>query len=183
MRSWAAAFAFLTCFALSVCGVIGVRPALAASGGLECSEIAWPVGKDREAFSSTELPKRSSGARLRRIDRAVELSLKAPDQVEMFMRPAVALDKQRFSGAVTFFGVPRPGLYQVTLSDPAEVEVFENGMRLKPLNSVRAQNCPGVAQSARYQLAPGDLVLVEIINASQSTIKVAFDQAETKTGW
>jgi len=175
MSSGAAAFALLTCFALSVSGAIGALPALAASGNSECGEIAGPVGKD--------LPQRSSGARLRRIDRAVELSLKAPDQVEMFMRPAVALDKQRFSGAVTFFGVPRPGLYQVTLSDPAEVEVFENGMRLKPLNSVRAQNCPGVAQSARYQLAPGDLVLVEIINASQSTIKVAFDQAETKTGW
>ena len=101
----------------------------------------------------------------------------------MFMRPTVGLDKQRFSGAVTFFGVPHPGLYQVTLSQPAEIEVFENGMRLKPLNFARAQNCPGVAQSARFQLAPGDLVLVEIINALQSTIKVAFYQAETRTAW
>ena len=69
------------------------------------------------------------------------------------------------------------------LSEPAEVEGFENGMRLKPLDSARAQNCPGVAQSAHYQLAPGDLVLVEVINAPQSTIKVAFDQAETRTAW
>ena len=174
----------LSLFVLAALGsACGVAPqhARAASRESECDEIAWPVSRDLDAFASKDLSKRPSGARLRQIDRAVELSLKSSDQIELFMRPAVALDGRRYSGAVTFFGVPRPGLYQVTLSEPAEVEVFENGMRLKPLESARAQNCPGVAQSARYQLAPGDLVLVEIINAPQSTIKVAFDRAKTTT--
>jgi hypothetical protein len=177
------ALAFVALAAPPAYKIVDVRSAFAASGDAECGEISWPVGRDRDAFARKDLPQRASGARLRRIDRAVELSLKQPEDVELFMRPAVAPDKQRFSGAVTFFGVPRPGLYQVTLSEPAEVEVFENGMRLKPLDSARAQNCPGVAQSARYQLAPGDLVLVEVINAPQPTIKVAFDQAETRTAW
>jgi len=163
--------------------IIHPRHAFAASGDSECGEIAWPVGKERDWFASKDLPRRASGARLRHIDRAVDLSLKRPDQVELFMRPDVALDARRFSGTVTFFGVPRPGLYQITLSEPAQVEVFENGMRIKPSDFTRSQNCPGVAQSARFQLAPGDLVLVEVINSVTPTIKVAFQEAEARTAW
>lgn len=181
MKTCATALVLLAFVGAWASGVVGVRLAFAASSGGECDEIGWPVNKDRDEFAARDLPQRPSGARLKRIDRAVELGLKRPDQVKLFLRPEVALDKQRFNGAVTFMGVPRPGLYQVTLSEPAEIEVFENGMRLKPEASAQARNCPGVAQSARYQLAPGDLVLVEIINAPQPTIKVAFDQVEAKT--
>ena len=169
------AFSLFVLTALGLAGGADPPRARAASGDSECGEIAWPVGRDRNAFASNDLLRRPSGARPRRIDRAVELSLKSSDQIELFMRLQVALDNRRFSGAVALFGVPPPGLYQVTLAEPAEGEVFENGMRLKPLEFARAQNCPGVAQSARYQFTPGDLIRVEIINAPQSTIKVAFD--------
>ena len=181
MKTCATALALLALAGALAPGVVGMRVAFAASSDAECEEIGWPVNKDRDEFAASDLPQRPSGARLKRIDRAVELALKRPDHVQLFLRPEVALDKQRFSGAVTFLGVPHPGLYQVTLSEPAEIEVFENGVRLKPEASAQARNCPGVAQSTRYQLAPGDLVLVEIINAPQPTIKVAFDQAEAKT--
>jgi len=177
------ALAFFALIAVPASDVIGARSALADSGDSQCGEIAWPVGRERDWFASKDLPQRISGARLRRIDRAVELSLKRSNRVDLFMRPEVAMDNQRYSGVVTFFGVPRPGLYQVTLSKPADVEVFENGVRLKPSDAAHAQSCPGVAQSARYRLAPGDLVLVEIINSPEPTIKVAFQEAEARTAW
>jgi len=46
----------------------------------------------------------------------------------------------------------------------------------------------GVFESVRYDLAPGDLVLVQVTNASTSSIKVAFEEAEpeeaeSKVAW
>jgi hypothetical protein len=41
----------------------------------------------------------------------------------------------------------------------------------------------GVFESLRFELAPGDLVLVEITNASSDSIKVAFAEATSRIAW
>ena len=94
------------------------------------------------------------------------------------MPPLVPLQRGAYSGTVVFFGVPHVGMYQVTLSEIADIDVFENGTRMKPLATSLAPNCPDARMSARYDLATGDLVLVEVINSLKPTIKVAFDEAE-----
>ena len=62
----------------------------------------------------------------------------------------------------------KPGLYQVTLSDEAAIDVFENGVRLRATCFTSAKNCPGVFESMRYELAPGDLVRVKITNSTRN---------------
>ena len=104
-------------------------------------------------------------------------------RVELFLPPGVKSKPHTFSGEVTFFGVPKPGLYQLTLSNEAAIDVFENGVRLRSTGFTSAKNCPGVFESERFELAEGDLVLVQITNASSNTIKVAFAQAELETAW
>ena len=118
----------------------------------DCDKFSWSVDRERDWSTDKNLPRRASGARLRRIDRAVDLSL-------------------------------RPGFYQVTLSDEATIDVFENGARLKATGFTSAKHCPGVFESMRFELAPGDLVLVEVTNASRSSIKVAFALAEAEAAW
>lgn len=56
--------------------------------------------------------------------------------------------------------------------------MFENGARLKPIAATEASDCAGLAESLRYNLASGDLVLVQVTGALSSAIKVAF--AETR---
>ena len=148
-----------------------------------CGQFSWPIGRERAWFADKQLPLRASGARLRRIERAVEHTLVPSERVHFFLPPKVEPKARSFGGEVTFFGVPKPGLYQITLSDEASIEVFENGTRLQPKGRTSAKNCPDVRESVRFELAPGDLVLVEIMNASTNSIEVAFAQAAIQTAW
>jgi hypothetical protein len=142
-----------------------------------CEGFGRSLTRERDWFADKGLPRRSSGARLRRIDRAVDLELRPTPKVSFFLPPLRPPKADSYSGEVTFFGVPKPGPYRVTLSEDASIDVFENGARLKPTASARMENCSGVASTARFDLAPGDLVLVEVTGAKHDTIKVAFDGA------
>lgn len=81
-----------------------------------CHEFAWSLDQERAWFDQKRLPRRVSGARLRRIDRAVTLDLQPTSQAKFFLPPERKPNVDSFSGDVTFFGVPKPGQYQVTLS-------------------------------------------------------------------
>ena len=142
-----------------------------------CSDFSWSVARERDWFSDANLPRRASGARLRRIDRAVSLDLEPTKDVRLFLPPARKPRAKSFSGEVTFFGVPRAGRYQVTLSDDASIDVFENGARLRPTSVTSDNACEVVSKSERFALAPGDLVLVEVTDARERSIKVAFSEA------
>ena len=155
----------------------GDEPAADKRADKGCSAIGWSVKQERAWFANPKLPRRPSGARLRRIDRAVEVDLKPIPGLHFFLPPEVPPKAGSYGGLVEFFGVPHPGAYQLTLSDDSDVDVFENGARIRPSAFARAPDCPGARLSARYQLAPGDLVLVQIADAAQPTIKAAFAEA------
>jgi len=174
----AVAVLFSTCPNLAL-----AQQAAADTSRAACDRFTWPVKNERAWFADKRLARRPSGARLKRIDRAVELSLERSDEVKFFLPPGVKPKPHSFSGEVTFFGVPRPGIYQVTLSAEASIDVFENGIRLNAIGYTSASNCPGVFESLRYNLAPGDLVLVQITNATTNSIKVAFEEAESRVAW
>ena len=143
-----------------------------SAGG--CAGFSWPVTRERAWFDDARLPRRATGARLKRIDRAVALDLKPTREVQLFLPPVRRPRTDSFSGEVTFFGVPRPGRYQVTLSDDASIDVFENGAWLQAIDSTSGKTCGGVSKSERFVLAPGDLVLVEVTDAPARSIKIAF---------
>lgn len=73
--------------------------------------------------------------------------------------------------------MPHPGIYQVTISHNAAIDVFENGRRLAAVGAGEAKGCDGVRKSERFALTPGDLVLVQVSGASEPSIKVAFEEA------
>ncbi len=180
-RIFAAALAFAVCLSsVDLAAADDAAPSDRASadqGASGCDSFAWPIARERAWFDDAKLARRASGARLSRIDRAVELTLLPTKKVRFFMAPERAPGPDRYSGEVTFFGVPRPATYQVTLSDEAWIDVFENGVRLKSASSTGAKDCPGVRRSVRYRLAPGDLVLIQLSDATKDSIKVAFAEA------
>ena len=162
--------------ALALVAVAGLSAPARADDG--CSAIGWSVKNEQGWFADKKLPKRvSGGARLRRIDRAVDLELKPLKKAVFFLPPRTKPKTSTFAGTIAFFGVPRPGVYQVTLSEPADVDVFENGVRIKPMTLVSAPHCPDARVSGRYALQTGDLVLVQISNAASNAIKIAFQLA------
>ena len=174
-----------------ILGVVGalVMALTTSAGALEpiqpasregCDAFAWPVAEERAWFADQNLRRRPTGARLSRIDRAVELTLEPTQSVHFFLPPQSRPRQDSYSGDVAFFGVPHPGLYQVTISRSAMIDVFENGMRLTPVASSEAKDCRGVRKSMRFALAPGDLVLVQVSGAPEPSIKVAFEEAHAE---
>jgi hypothetical protein len=178
----------ITPLALGLAGSLAVALSTSA-GALEplqpaasegCDAFAWPVAGERAWFADQNLRRRPTGARLSRIDRAVELTLEPTQSVHFFLPPEKTPRRDSYSGNVTFFGVPHPGLYQVTISRDASIDVSENGMRLKAVATSEAKDCRGVRKSERFALAPGDLVLVQISGALEPSIKVAFEEAHAE---
>ena len=110
-----------------------------------CDGFAWPVSNERAWFAAKTLRRSASGVRLARIDRAVDLRLEPSDKVRFFLPPQKSPRPGGYSGEVTFFGVPRPGLYQVTISRNASIDVFENGARLAAVATERGAELPGRA--------------------------------------
>ncbi len=158
-------------------GALGPTPPGTGEG---CDAFAWPVVEERNWFADQNLRRRPTGARLSRIDRAVELTLEPTQSVHFFLPPEKAPRQDSYSGDVAFFGVPHTGLYQVTISRDAAIDVFENGVRITPVASSEAKDCRGVRKTERFALAPGDLVLVQVSGALEPSIKVAFEEAHAE---
>jgi hypothetical protein len=161
---------------VSVVIITACAPPARADDG--CAALGWSVQREKAWFADPKLPHRTSGARLRRIDRAVTLTLEPLKRVDFFLPPAIAPEAGSYAGEVTFFGVPKPGLYEVTLSEASHIDVFENGMRIKPAAMSSAPHCADVRVSARYDLGEGDLVLVQVTDVASKSIKVAFAAAD-----
>lgn len=177
MRNHKAAFVAVALAAVVLPDFVFADEAPKDQGDAGCSKLPWSVARERAWFNDAQLAHRASGARMRKIDRAVELDLQPTPKVKFFLPPERKPKTDSFSGEVTFFGVPKPGMYQVTLSDDASIDVFENGVRLKEMDSMSAKDCPGIGRSVRFELAPGDLVLVEVSGAPGKSIKTAFAEA------
>jgi hypothetical protein len=180
-RAWAwAPMAFAVAGALASADVGSaqtLQPISSEPGSDGCGAFAWPVSNERAWFADQNLRRGASGLRLSRIDRAVRLNLQPTRSIQFFLPPRLPPRPDTYSGEVTFFGVPHPGVYQVSISRDASIDVFDNGMRLAPVASTEAKDCDGVRKSARFALAPGDLVLVEVSGAAEPSIKVAFEEA------
>jgi hypothetical protein len=155
----------------------GAAEPVPAKPAVGCRAFAWPVDNERAWFAERDLRRGASGVRLSHIDRAVELTLEPTRDAHFFLPPEKAPQPDSYSGAVTFRGVPHTGLYQVTVSRNADIEVFENGMRIAAAAVSVARDCDGIRRSERFVLAPGDLVLVQVSGAARPSIKVAFEEA------
>jgi hypothetical protein len=169
---------FVTAVNAVVSFVIVTTSALPARADDGCAALGWSVQREKAWFADPKLTHRTSGARLRRIDRAVTLTLEPVKGVNFFLPPAIAPDPGSYAGEVTFFGVPKPGLYEVTLSEGSHIDVFENGMRIKPAAMSSAPHCADARVSGRFDLGEGDLVLVQVTDVASKSIKVAFAAVE-----
>ncbi len=78
--------------------------------GSGCDAFPWSVDHERKWFADAKLRHSNSGVRLSRIDRAVDLKLVPTKSVAFFLPPERTPKPNSYSGEVTFFGVPHPGI-------------------------------------------------------------------------
>jgi hypothetical protein len=74
-------------------------------------------------------------------------------------------------GIVHLPAPPQAGVYQITLSDEAWVDVVQNGGYARSIGSTGRSDCPGLWKSIRFDVASSPIVLqisgasVEVISA------------------
>ena len=97
--------------------------------------------------------------------------------------PASSLPPERapkpgaFGGVLKISGLPKAGLYEITLSDEAWIDVVQNGASVKSSDFSGQKNCPGVRKSVRFPLAAGPAT-VQISNVASASIQVAIAPAQ-----
>jgi hypothetical protein len=154
-------------------------PAAFADDKATCDQFAWPIAREREAFSAANLQTIRVGAPERALpEHGVALKLDPAANVTY----PVALERKpknenSFGGVLSFASPPKPGAYQVTLSGEAWIDVIQNGQPLKSTAHSGKRDCPAVRKSVRFELQAAP-VAVQLSDVPSDTIKIAILPAE-----
>jgi hypothetical protein len=126
-----------------------------------CDRFGWPMTREQEWFARSDNPEIKSGAtRPAPPERAFVLSLDSDSDASYVIPPErKSRNENGFGGAISFESVSRAGLYQITLSEDALVDVIQGGHHLKKKASNVQRGCPGIRRSLRVELTAGPLVL------------------------
>lgn len=162
--------------ALIAPGAAGAQDASKDQGEAACAHFAWPIARERAWFAA-KLGATPSGTRIVDTDEAILLELKPTKSFQFILTPERAPRPESFTGDVIIAGVAAPGVYQITLSDEAWIDVFENDARMKSTAFTGQKDCPGVRKSVRFELTPGAPVTVLISNSQKNSIRLAIAPA------
>jgi hypothetical protein len=126
-----------------------------------CDKFAWSLARERAAFAAadkttakagdtlTELP---GGALVIRLQPGAQASFDMPPE----RKPRI---EAWHGGLVRLPALTKPGIYQITLSDDAWIDVIQNGRYARSVGSTGRSDCPGVRKSVRLDLDAGPVVL------------------------
>lgn len=139
-----------------------------------CSAFKWSLARE-QAWLSQAAPLDSGVATP--IERpAYVLHLVAPGAAHLSVPPERDSKPGTYAGVLPITGIANPGLYQVTLSAEAWIEVAQNGARIKSQSFSGAIGCPSMRKSVRFSLAAGS-AMIEISNSEKDVIGIAVGPA------
>jgi hypothetical protein len=159
MRAWAVVAAAL------LCGAGAARA--------DCDHFKWSLAKEKTWFALSPEP---AGAEIAPAERVFELALKAGDAAAFVVPLKKPMAAGEYGGVVRISAIPKAGLYQVTLSREAWVDVIQNQARARTRNVSRQSDCPAFAKSVRFELAAGPAVL-QISGVAAAKVAFAFAAA------
>ena len=82
-----------------------------------------------------------------------------------------------FGGAIRFPALDKPGIYQVTLSEEAWIDVVQNDRYARSVGSTGRSDCPGLRKSVRLDLTGAPFVL-QISGVTSDRIAVVMGPSE-----
>ena len=140
-----------------------------------CSKFKWDIARERGwILASTETLQ--SGGSFAFGPKGYKIQLSAGGQLHFAAPPERAPQPGRFGAILKLQGLPKPGIYQIALSNEAWLDVIANGKRLKSVDFSGQKNCPGVRKSVRFNLKPTQVIL-QISNAKNASISIAVAPA------
>jgi hypothetical protein len=138
--------------------IASLAPAAAEDG---CEKFAWSVARDRAAFAATDKMTATSGDTLTSLPaEALTIRLQPGAQASFEMPPErKPRTEQWHGGMVRLPALAKSGIYQITLSDDAWIDVVQNGRYARSVGSTGRSDCPGARKSVRLDLDASPVVL------------------------
>ena len=154
-----------------------LAPANAAEDG--CGKFAWPLAREQALFARADKPAMKAGETLSDIPKtAFVLLLKSGAEATFAMPPERKPKSEHwFGGAIRFPALEKPGIYQVTLSDEAWIDVVQDDRYARALGSTGRSDCLGLRKSVRLDLSASPFVL-QLSGVSSDEIAVAISSSE-----
>ena len=153
-------------------------PALAAEEPSGCDKFKWSIDHERAALTAPDRAKLASGAEIAAMpSTGIILALRAPAEAKLPSPPERAPKDGTFAGFTSFKTAPKAGIYTISLSAGAWVDVIQDGHVLKPKGFSGATDCEGIRKTMKYELGATPFVL-QISGAKEDSISIAVLPSE-----
>jgi hypothetical protein len=128
-----------------------LAPALAEDG---CDKFAWPLTRERALLALADKPAVKAGDTLAAVPKGAMTLQLAPGADASFVMPPERKSRVEpwFGGAIKFPALEKAGIYQITLSDEAWLDVVQDGRYARSVGSTGRGDCPGLRKSVRLEL-------------------------------
>jgi hypothetical protein len=152
-------------------------PARAADDG--CEKFAWSLARERAAFAATGKTTIAAGETLAALPAGALLIRLQPGPQASFEMPPERKPRTEpwHGGMVRLPALAKPGIYQITLSDDAWIDVIQNGRYARSVGSTGRGDCPGVRKSVRLDLDTSSVVL-QVSGVAPDTIAITIGAVE-----
>jgi hypothetical protein len=164
--------------ALLAVPLLAATSALAAEEPSGCDKFKWPIDRERAALTAPDRVKLASGGEQTAWPSSgLTLALVTPQEAKLPSPPERAPKDGTFAGFVSFKAAPKPGLYTISLSAGAWVDVAQDGHFLKPVAFSGATDCEGIRKTMKYDLGASPLVL-QVSGAKENSVSIAILPSE-----
>ena len=152
---------------------ISATSALAAEEPSGCDKFKWPIERERAALTAPDRTKLANGSEQAALPpSAITLALVAPSDAKLPTPPERAPKDGSFAG-FTRIKSAKAGLYTISLSTGAWVDVIQDGHPLKPVAFSGATDCDGIRKTVKYELSAQPFVL-QISGARENSVSIAI---------
>ena len=160
-----------------ICICLIVYPAYSAEPS-GCDKFAWPLAKEQELLRQAQ-PAPVGGTNLdRNAQRPVSLKLASAAEARLPAPPERApKNASSFAGLLEFAAARKGGVYKISLSEGAWIDVFQGRRFLKPLAFTGATDCPNIRKSVKFDIGP-DPFTIQLSDAPLDNLALVVTPAE-----
>jgi hypothetical protein len=158
--------------------LLSIAQAGAAEEPSGCDKFKWNIDHERTALTAADRAKLNSGAELNALPAGgIVLSLVAPADAKLPTPPERAPKDGTFAGFASVKTAPKAGIYTISLSAGAWIDVVQDGHFLKPKAFSGATDCDGIRKTMKYELSASPLVL-QVTGSKDNSISLAILPSE-----
>ncbi len=153
---------------------LATAPAWGAEEPSGCDKFKWNIDHERAALTAPDRMKLASGSELSALpSTGITLDLSAPAEARLPTPPERAPKEGTFAGFTSFKNPPKAGLYTISLSAGAWVDVVQDGHPLKPKAFSGATDCDGIRKTMKYEISASPFVL-QLSGTRETSISIAI---------